>query len=150
MLPGSKAERALFMGASLDRLRFRLPDPEPSPVGLANAGSPLQRGRRFFLGLGEEGGGSIYSTGSQLDVGPQRRAASPKPQIPIGDSILTSLPKIQARTSVLEVRGLLPLVAQTQRRMSYDYGPGKKCPRRLNRKKHSNTILTARTLPGAA
>src|SRR5487761_83865 len=97
MPPGAKAERALFMGASLDRLRFRLPDPEPSPVGLANAGSPLQRGRRFFLGLGEEGGGSIYSTGSQLDVGPQRRAASPKPQIPIGDSILTSLPKIQAR-----------------------------------------------------
>src|SRR5216684_7957731 len=93
----SKVETKLFMAASLDRLRLRLPDPEPSPVGLANAGFPPRRGRRFFLGLGEEGGGPIYPTGSQLDVGPQRGAASPKPRMPIGESSLTSLTKIQAR-----------------------------------------------------
>src|ERR1700674_508636 len=95
MPQGSKPETELFLGASLDRLRLRLPDPAPSPVGLANAGFPLRRGLRFFLGLGEEGGGPIYPPGSQLDVGPQRRAASPKPPIPIEGNSLTSLPKIQ-------------------------------------------------------
>src|ERR1039458_3439114 len=94
---GSNAITELFMGASFDRLRLRLPDPEPSPVGLANAGFPLGRGRRFFLGLGEEGGGPIYPAGSARQVGrPQPRSASPKPPMPIGDSILTSLAKIQA------------------------------------------------------
>src|SRR6202521_5993549 len=94
MPQGSKPETELFLGASLDRLRLRLPDPEPSPVGLANAGFPLRRGRRFFLGLGEEGGGPIYQTGSQLDVGPQPRSASPKPR-PEENQSLTSLTKIQ-------------------------------------------------------
>src|SRR5712692_11415312 len=98
MPQGSKAVRELFIEASFDRLRLRLPDPEPSPVGLANAGFPPGRGRRFFLGLGEEGGGPIYLPGSQLDVGPQRRAASPKPRMPIGESFLTSLAKIQAQS----------------------------------------------------
>src|SRR5579863_5949621 len=102
MPQGSKPERellvrVLFMGASFfDRMRLRLPDPEPSPVGLANAGSPLRRGRRFFLGLGEEGGGPIYPSGSRLVVGPQPRSASPKPRIPIGNQFLMSLTKIQA------------------------------------------------------
>jgi hypothetical protein len=96
MPQGSKAERELFIGASFDRLRLRLPDPEPSPVGLANAGFPPKRGRRFFLGLGEEGGGPIYQTGSQLDIGPQPQSASPKPRIPIGNQFLMSLTKIQA------------------------------------------------------
>src|SRR5258708_30572627 len=98
MPQGSKATRELFMGTSFDRLRFRLPDPEPSPVGLANAGFPPRRGRRFFLGLGEEGGGPIYPTGSQLDVGPQRGAASPKTRMPIGESSLTSLTQIPAQS----------------------------------------------------
>src|SRR5690348_11586709 len=78
----------LFMGASFDRLRLRLPDPEPSPVGLANAGCPPRRRRRFFLGLGEEGGGPIYPSGSpsrSRRIGPQRRTASPKPSWPIGE-----------------------------------------------------------------
>src|SRR5712692_10596604 len=96
MPQGLKTTTELFMGASFDRLRFRLPDPEPSPVGLANAGFPLRRGRRFFLGLGEEGGGPIYPAGSQLDAGPQPRSASPKPSIPIGNKFLMSLTKIQA------------------------------------------------------
>src|SRR5258708_38386957 len=97
MPQGSKAVRELFIEASFDRLRFRLPDPEPSPVGLANAGFPPERGRRFFLGLGEEGGGPIYSTGSARSLGrPQRRSASPKPRIPIGKNSLISLGKIQA------------------------------------------------------
>ena len=61
---------------------------------------------RFFLGLGEEGGGPIYLTGSRLVVGPQRGAASPKPRTPIGNQFLMSLAKIQARTSSFEVRGL--------------------------------------------
>jgi hypothetical protein len=88
----------LFMGASFfDRLRLRLPDPEPSPVGLANAGFPPKRGRRFFLGLGEEVGGPIYRSGSQHEVGPQRRAASPKPPIPIGNQFLMAMMKIQAQ-----------------------------------------------------
>src|SRR5260370_4564001 len=104
MPQGSKATRELFMGTSFDRLRFRLPDPEPSPVGLANAGFPPGRGRRFFLGLGEEGGGPIYLPGSQLDVGPQRRAASPKPRMPIVESFLTSLAKIQAQAPFFGVR----------------------------------------------
>ena len=89
------------MSASFDRLRFRLPDPEPSPVGLANAGFPLRRGRRFFLGLGEEGGGPIYPSGSRLVAAPQRRTASPKPCSPIEDRIPTSLDKIQARSCAL-------------------------------------------------
>src|ERR1700689_4700195 len=96
----------LFMGASFfDRLRLRLPDPEPSPVGLANAGFPPWRGRRFFLGLGEEGGGPIYSTGSRLVVGPQRGTASPKPRRPIEHQLLMSLRKIQARTTAFAVSG---------------------------------------------
>ena len=86
------------MTASFDRLRFRLPDPEPSPVGLANAGFPLGRGRRFFLGLGEEGGGPIYPSGSRCVTGPQRRTASPKPCIPIEEGFLPSLGKIQAQS----------------------------------------------------
>src|ERR1019366_542558 len=95
---GSNAITELFMGASFDRLRLRLPDPEPSPVGLANAGFPLRRSRRFFLGLGEEGGGPIYPSGSRLAVGPQRGPASPKPRVPIEQGYLTSRTKIQART----------------------------------------------------
>jgi hypothetical protein len=98
------------MGASFDRLRFRLPDPEPSPVGLANAGFPLRRGRRFFLGLGEEGGGPIYSTGSRHVAGPQRRAASPKPQTPIENSILTTLRKIQAQSLCLSNSAVLTMI----------------------------------------
>ena len=117
MPQGAKATSELLMGASFDRLRFRLPDPEPSPVGLANAGFPLGRGRRFFLGLGEEGGGPIYSSGSRLDAGPQRGAASPKPRIPIEEGFLTSLAKIQARTSAFEVRG--SRVAQTCRSVAW-------------------------------
>ena len=106
MPQGLKTKIGLFMGASFDRLRFRLPDPEPSPVGLANAGFPLRRGRRFFLGLGEEGGGPSYSAGSARQVGrPQPRSASPKPPMPIGESFLTSLGKIQA-TAPLMCRGL--------------------------------------------
>src|SRR3970040_1297351 len=96
MPQGSKATSELFMGASFDRLRLRLPDPEPSPVGLANAGFPLRRGRRFFLGLGEEGGGPIYPSGSTRSLGrPQPRSASPKPRLPIQEGFLTSLAKIQ-------------------------------------------------------
>jgi hypothetical protein len=90
--------RELFIGASWDRLRLRLPHPEPSPVGLAHAGFPFQRGRRFFLGLGEEGGGPIYPSGSRLVVGPQRRTASPKPCMPIEEVLLTSLANIQERS----------------------------------------------------
>ncbi len=59
--------------------------------------SRFRRGRRFFLGLREEGGGPIYRPGSRLDVGPQRVSASPKPSKPIEDCFLTSLRKIQAR-----------------------------------------------------
>ena len=62
----------------MDRLRFRLPDPGPSPVGLANAGFPPWRGRRFFLGLGEEGGGPIYRPGSRLDVVPRHGFGLPE------------------------------------------------------------------------
>jgi hypothetical protein len=48
------------MRASGARLRLRLPDPVPSPTGLANAGFPsADRDLRFFLGVGEEGGGTI-------------------------------------------------------------------------------------------
>src|SRR5713226_2671317 len=101
MPQGSKASTELFMGASFDRLRLRLPDPEPSPVGLANAGFPLRRGRRFFLGLGEEGGGPIYLPGCRLRVAPQRGTASPKPPSPIGEGFLTLLAKIQAQTRPL-------------------------------------------------
>src|SRR6267143_7303347 len=90
---GSKGTRECFMAASCDRLRFRLPDPEPSPVGLVNAGS---KGLGFYLGLGEEGGGPIYHAGSRRRVGPLHGPASPKPRIPIGDCFLTSLSKIQA------------------------------------------------------
>src|SRR5664279_5733908 len=98
MPQGLKTTIGLFMGASFDRLRLRLPDPEPSPVGLANAGFPLGRGRRFFLGLGEEGGGPIYLPGSRPWAGPQRRTASPKPRIPIEESFPPSLAKIQAQS----------------------------------------------------
>src|SRR5260370_25317002 len=94
MPQGSKATRELFMGTSFDRLRFRLPDPEPSPVGLANAGFPPRRGRRFFLGFGEEGGGPIYLPGSHLCGGPPRQAPSPQPPMPIRDTSLTSLGQI--------------------------------------------------------
>src|SRR3990172_844242 len=98
MPQGAKATTELFMGASFDRLRLRLPDPVPSPVGLANAGSPSTHGgRRFFLGLGEEGGGPIYQTGSARSLGrPQPRSASPKPPRPIEEGFLTPLAKIQA------------------------------------------------------
>src|SRR3989304_10227307 len=98
MPQGAKATTGLFMGASFDRLRLRLPDPVPSPVGLANAGSPsTDGGRRFFLGLGEEGGGPIYQTGSARSLGrPQPRSASPKPPRPIEEGFLTPLAKIQA------------------------------------------------------
>jgi len=86
------------MTASCDRLRLRLPDPVPSPAGLVNAGST---GLRFFHGVGEEGGGPIYPTGSRCDsrrIGPQRRTASPKPPPPIEKSFLSSLGKIQAQS----------------------------------------------------
>jgi hypothetical protein len=92
------------MGASFDRLRLRLPDPESSPVGLANAGFPLGRGCRFFLGLGEEGGGPIYLPGSRHYAGPQRGAASPNPPMPIEEGLLTSLAKIQAQGSLSTLR----------------------------------------------
>ncbi len=96
----TKVESELFMAASCDRLRLRLPDPVPSPAGLVNAGSC---GLRFFLGVGEEGGGPIYSTGSRSGsrpTGPQRRTASPKPPPPIGKGFLPSLGKIQAQSPV--------------------------------------------------
>jgi hypothetical protein len=102
--------RELFMTASFDRLRLRLPDPEPSPVGLANAGFPLRRGRRFFLGLGEEGGGPIYPSGSRRVAGPQRRTASPKPCSPIEEGFLTSRTKIQAQSLCISDSAVLYLI----------------------------------------
>jgi hypothetical protein len=88
------------MPASFDRLRLRLPDPVLPPVGLVNAGFPLARGLRFFLGVGEEGGGPIYPSGSSRSLErPQRGAASPKPLLPIEDCFLPSLGKIQATDS---------------------------------------------------
>jgi hypothetical protein len=94
MPQGSKAETELFTGVSFDRLGLRLPSPEPSPVGLANAGFPLGRGRRFFLGLGEEGGGPIYPSGSRsFRNGPQRGAASPAGLQPSHSFTLSRAPR---------------------------------------------------------
>ena len=93
------------MTASWSRLGFRPLDPVHSPAGLVNAGSG---GLRFFLGVGEEGGGPIYPTGSRsrsARAGPQRRTASPKPHSPIEEGSLTPLAKIQARTCAVQVRG---------------------------------------------
>jgi hypothetical protein len=103
MPQGSKPENELFIAASCDRLRFRLPDPVSSPAGLANAGCPPWRGLRFFHGLGEEGGGPIYPPGSRLCAGPQRRTASPKPPPPIDTCFLSSMGKIQAQSLKTDV-----------------------------------------------
>src|SRR3990170_574070 len=100
MPQGLKATTELFMGASFDRLRLRLPDPEPSPVGLANAGFPVsRRGPEVLPRLGRRGQGADLPT----RLSPITRAASatvglPETPLPLRGSILMTLGKIQAQT----------------------------------------------------
>lgn len=82
-------------------------------------------------------GRPTYSSGSQLVVGPQRRTASPKPRIPIGESFLTSLAKIQAQNPVprhfQRREGLVAPPQAASRSKSRPHSSGRTSPFRTHR-----------------